>query len=306
MEASVGVAMASLGAKVWSGAKWLVPVAVVAGAAWFAVAIVGNPAGETKTYGRILVDTPEIYTRERLVDDRFQQEAWLARQLAPKEGVHSGESFLTDDRGVGLKVGGAGGGSSTSTPTPASDQKGEGRSETTKQPEAGAAPRDSSRARLLAEMDYRELVRNLTIENQLDDRHDLNGNSLYKLKFDASVLPGAHTQASAQITVRVREPEFVSELAQGSEGTLARLGSEKSITVWRTLYRRWIESLGVRLNQTHKELKHVFHNSESSHTDYARLIDFLGRHLGVSVPSVASCTKAMVNTHTENPLPLGT
>ena len=33
------------------------------------------------TSGDILVDTPKVYTRERLVNDRFQQEAWLQDQL---------------------------------------------------------------------------------------------------------------------------------------------------------------------------------------------------------------------------------
>ncbi len=33
------------------------------------------------TYGLIYIDTPEVYTRERLVNDRFQQDAWLRRQL---------------------------------------------------------------------------------------------------------------------------------------------------------------------------------------------------------------------------------
>ena len=34
------------------------------------------------SYGKIFVDSPEIYTRERLVNDRFRQDAWLRGVLS--------------------------------------------------------------------------------------------------------------------------------------------------------------------------------------------------------------------------------
>ena len=40
--------------------------------------IVRNTPG--KTTGEIYVDSPEVYTRERLVNDRLEQEAWLRSQ----------------------------------------------------------------------------------------------------------------------------------------------------------------------------------------------------------------------------------
>jgi len=54
---------------------------------------------------------------------------------------------------------------------------------------------------------YREQIRSLMIENQLDDRHDLRGNSLYRLRFDATVLPGGNTRASAKVTISVLPPD---------------------------------------------------------------------------------------------------
>ena len=36
----------------------------------------------------------------------------------------------------------------------------------------------------------RDAIRQLILENLLDDRHDLTGNSVYGLKFDISVIPG--------------------------------------------------------------------------------------------------------------------
>jgi len=34
-----------------------------------------------ETEGEIIVDEPKVYTRERLVNDRFREEAWLNEQL---------------------------------------------------------------------------------------------------------------------------------------------------------------------------------------------------------------------------------
>ena len=39
----------------------------------------------------------------------------------------------------------------------------------------------------------RDAIRQLILENLLDDRHDLTGNSVYGLKFDISVIPGNQT-----------------------------------------------------------------------------------------------------------------
>ena len=69
-------------------------------------------------------------------------------------------------------------------------------------------PKLSSRDKLVDAVDYRDQVRNFLIENQLDDRHDLNGNSLYRLKFDATIVPGVNTQALAEVHVRLLGPAF--------------------------------------------------------------------------------------------------
>ena len=36
---------------------------------------------------------------------------------------------------------------------------------------------------------YREEVRSEIMETRLDDRHDILGNTLFRLKFDATILP---------------------------------------------------------------------------------------------------------------------
>jgi hypothetical protein len=45
------------------------------------------------------------------------------------------------------------------------------------------------------------------MRTQLDDGHDIEGNTLYRLDFDAIIAPGDNTSASAIITVAVEEDD---------------------------------------------------------------------------------------------------
>ena len=262
--------------------------AFVAAAAWFL-----DPFEEKTTLGRIFVDTPEIYTRERLVNDRFLQDAWLSQEL--ERDAISGHQTFSDRRSAVFRAGGAGQGTAAaaadSARTTGEDKEGE--------------LRLSSRVQLLEKVDYRDVVRSLTIENQLDDRHDLNSNSLYKFKFDAAVLPGTNTQASAQISIRLRGPLFLANSPkEGPLRSLSALGSAEDIEEWRKLYSKWIENLGLRLNQTQKELKQAFHNNEFAHNDYARVITFVSRNLNVSTGDVPACPVQIVALQGQERMPL--
>jgi hypothetical protein len=62
-----------------------------------------------------------------------------------------------------------------------------------------ASPIEEFRERLA----YREEIRSELIQNALDDAHDLNGNTLYRLSFDTAVVPDSDTSAWAVITVTV-------------------------------------------------------------------------------------------------------
>ena len=55
---------------------------------------------------------------------------------------------------------------------------------------------------------YREEIRNEILENQLDDRHDIAGNTLYRLKFDATVVPLHDTSAYAMVEVTITGPSI--------------------------------------------------------------------------------------------------
>lgn len=282
-----------------SGWRVVPPFLGAALLAALALAWIGNPLGRATTLGSIWVDSPEIYTRERLVNDRFIQDAWLNRQLEKKD---IRDALQISEDNVSARVGTA----ASSVP---------GRTAAASQAEGSGTPVESSLDRLRAEVDFREFIRNMAVENQLDDRHDLHGHSLYRFKFDASILPGNNTQATALIQIRlVGSPAMPTELppaaaassagrkglpraamppAEAAAPTASTSGdralsvighSNDEIDKWRKVYARWLDNLRSRLNQTHKELRQGYAANEFAHNDYVRLIAFLERN----VPAKAS------------------
>lgn len=123
--------------------------------------------------GRIFIDSPEVYTRERLVNDRFNQEAWLKAELKAVESLDFGIQRARSSSGsMDVSDG-------NKQEKPAESPKPGDLSEIAPHPEIKFRQRAS----------LREKIRQLIIENQLDDRHDLDGSTLYMIKFDVSVLP---------------------------------------------------------------------------------------------------------------------
>jgi hypothetical protein len=68
---------------------------------------------------------------------------------------------------------------------------------------ASASPIDDLRE----QMAYREEIRDEIFRNALDDRHDLNGNTVYRLTFSATVLPENDTSAWAVIHMTLVPPK---------------------------------------------------------------------------------------------------
>ena len=148
------------------------------------------------TFGKIYVDTPEVYSRERLVNDRFQQDAWLREKLRenPTQGIQGGmgtSARTTTDLSLAAGV---------KPQSPPRDEL-----------EKSATPQqigDTPIEQLRDTMTYREEVRNEILENQLDDRHDIAGNTLYRLKFDTTVVPLHDTSAYAMVEVTIKGSAF--------------------------------------------------------------------------------------------------
>ncbi|GAB4372725.1 MAG: hypothetical protein Kow00114_34300 [Kiloniellaceae bacterium] len=171
--------------------------------------------------GAIYVDSPEIYTRERLVNDRYQQDAWLRRRLELSDSLDFGIQGVRDIRAASqvimqARFAGTADPLAAAKPALKPDQNapapqgqstaaGDAAANQMPGPRQGAAgenrsPIDDFRDRVA----YREEVRNAIIENQLDDRHDLDGNTLYRLKFDATLVPAHNNPHWAKIEVRIK------------------------------------------------------------------------------------------------------
>jgi hypothetical protein len=253
--------------------KLAVPLAIGA-ALLVGVLFFTDQLGGKPTYGEIWIDSPEVYTRERLVNDRLLQDAWLRARLPARDaatGTYAGVQLSNTEIDADVAYGGSASGKAAAKPSahPASAHR-------------GAAV--SARDKLAAEIDYRDYVRDLLIENQLDDRHDLQGNSLYKLKFDATVIPGPNTQATAQIKVKLIPPEL---------GTIA----------WRKVYDKWIESLESRLNAAHRELRLAYDNDRLSYDEYARIFQFVQsvREANVGAARIpGACPESMLRPAEQN------
>ena len=233
-----------------------------------------------ESFGSILIDTPQVYTRERLVNDRFLEEAWLTQQLAESDKVLLRSLGSTTEelaRSIRSAEGNGVGSGELVPPQPAMDTQ------------------LGSLAALEDKVDYRDLVRGLLRENQLDDRHDLNGNTLYRLQFDATLIPGEFTRSPAKLQVVLTGPwgsPSTQPLGSCIPPALAHLGSNSEIENWRKRYLNWLANLRSRLNQTHREQKQSFYNNEFTEADYERLRDFIASNVGVTEAASEHCDDA--------------
>ncbi len=178
------------------------------------------------TTGEIIVSSPEVYSRERLVNDRFQEATWLQGQLDKDKmdklpwGAQAYVQSSKDDRlesrtGVGgASAASASPGGAGTAPTPS--------------PQSSDGPPSSSPIDLFRDkVAYREEVRAASLETQLDDRHDILGNTLYRVKFSVTVVPENDTSAWAVVYVQIKE------------------GKEQA---YRELYREWVSYYQDQLN----------------------------------------------------------
>jgi hypothetical protein len=189
--------------KVWAQLReWRWQLLPVAGFVLIALAAVLDalPRRTTARPGRgaIHVASPEINTRERLVNDRYEQDAWLRDELRKAQMSPSGSQgvFSSSSRqshSLGAAVG-------TTLPTlPDLDAGLPAATPTTGDPRPSPIDDFHDRAAFLEE------IRAELLENQLDDRHDLGGNTVYRLKFDCTVIPAAHNDSSAVVEVHVQK-----------------------------------------------------------------------------------------------------
>lgn len=217
---ATGSAVAALAGFVWALSPWLVFAALAAGFAalvsvdargWLTTQatragalMTGDQAGPP---GFLYLEAPQVYTRERLVNDRFTQANWLREQLE-RTGrdsfmeVFSRPSSASEEiqrltlmlRAEGLLA-------------PSADNE-----ESGPQPAAASSEQVAlDRLELFDKVNvYRGAVRGELMDVQLDDGHDLDGNTLYRLNFNAVVAPFYDRRSypgSAVFIVRAMQPD---------------------------------------------------------------------------------------------------
>jgi hypothetical protein len=173
--------------------------------------------------GRIYVNSPGVYTRERLLNDRNDQDFWLRGQLKALD-----EYRVIDYATVAREQGSFGTGAKdqqTGDPLPPNyDSGATPPAPGSPLPAPGIAPPASPTAPaqaydpktdptvrpMLSFVDAytiraaaRDKIRQSVLENLLDDRHDLTGNSVYGLKFDTTVYPGRFTAGRAFVRLSI-------------------------------------------------------------------------------------------------------
>ena len=250
---------------------------------------------ERESFGTVILSSPEVFTRERLVNDRFREASWLDGQLKKSDSLDTEvTAYLTNDRSMT-------GSAAFDTSLPTKETSG-----TAAMPmapptsrlhsiedSASNRPHIAQRDRLKDIVDYREQVRALLIENQLDDRHDLNGMSLFRLKFDATVLPGNNTHSPALIRVSVkphvrgRDQSLVDMQKSPSPG--ANILANDRLNAWRPVYTAWLENLEQRLNQTLLDFKDGFANNRMYHNEYVGLMQALAENDNIPLSAVPAC-----------------
>lgn len=207
----------------WGALAKLITIVLVTALLLHLFGLAAIPFPPFTTTGRIYVDSPEVYTRERLVNDRYDQDYWLRERL----------KLLDDPGSLQLFVG--------EEATGISGVIGDGSGDT---PAAAPTVTPSTPRKLSFEQEFRvasgvrDMIRQQVLENMLDDRHDLTGNSVYGLKFDTTVVPGDNTRRRAFVQVRLT----VEDLFSGGPEERARLADQKE------QYFSWIEDLRRRLN----------------------------------------------------------
>lgn len=203
--------------------------------------------------GEIIVSSPTVYTRQRLVNDRLKQIAWLEDQIKAADGVSMGAANTPEFRMID-QVAGSTSTLSVTAQVATSGASGDKPSEVPSKPNAvrdDVAVAPTTSALFHAKNSFRDDVRAEMMETQLDDRHDILGNTIYRLSFQASVLAGTQTDAVAGIAVRISHcPNRSRILSSGASETCSQTSAERSATTdvlyrsdYNRLYYDWLRDL---------------------------------------------------------------
>lgn len=220
----------------------------------------------------VFVDSPEVYTRERLINERLDEEAWLNQQMAAIDS-HSGLVTRSDRQSLvtAAAVTTSPGAEAPAAPdlAPAASAAGES---------SGALAFDQT---FKLKSAYRNLIRQRLIENKLDDRHDLYGNALYILKFDTTVVSTPAARQFAEISVKIQPPS--GSIYTGEAFDLPSLENNATFHLIESTLGEWLRNIEYRINAQIDTLYAAFLDGKASRTEVARLREFLSASLGISL-----------------------
>jgi hypothetical protein len=250
--------------------------------------------------GTIIVDSPEVYTRERLINDRLEEHLWLTTQLDQATKT----KYIFDGYVGRVRTISVGSASSSSTPRPesaseladsVSDDKGE--SDNIDDPSMIAFDEDF---RLRSAI--RDQIRQRILENQLDDRHDLYGNSLYVLKFDTTVIPPRYSDKRAYVRVAIGIPPMYAAIRRGTtvpvfasdrisastEALTYYRDGPRRLQEWLDLFNRWRLDLTTRLDESVAKESEGFNFERWKPEDYEELRSYIRSRLAATSSAPAA------------------
>ena len=220
---------------------------------WGPIGVWTEPSRMYDTFGKIIVESPEVYTRERLVNDRLGHAVWLERQMEAtkqvlKEGQFRSLEGVWGRKTTGLMSWNMGRSQDrvnsrdqrvnaktyvTDDTTPSTQEPGQQEFHREKNPE------ESSIELFRAMNEYREHIRTELMQTKLDDRHDIDGNTLYRLNFNTTIVHGQRSDALAIVKVK---------LAHGEGTEVSGENDDAELKYYEELLRDWSSELEVRLN----------------------------------------------------------
>lgn len=200
--------------------------------------------------GKIIVNSPTVYTRQRLVNDRLDQARWLRSQLLSTENANDKEFKSIDtihqrEVSTTAAVGAASpSGSAQQQPSDAAKAK----------PEDNFSVEATTAARFRAKNAYREEVRSEITQTELDDRHDIAGNTIFRLTFDTSIIAGKKRDSIAGITIQLRHRP---EEAKGPLKDIYQMDYKELYEEWALYFQQTIaksmKAIPASINSSHPE-----------------------------------------------------
>lgn len=169
----------------------------------------------------VSVKTPGIYTRERLLNDRFKDLQWLEDQIALTNASFVPRVAISN-QGTGTSVAY---GEASPSQAPAALEKLPDRPLPTEE-------------RLEQLQRYRDRIRAKARQTMLDDRHDIDGNTLHLLSFTTSIRPPAFNSRPILLEVQFCPP-FGAILLLRTECKISHGNINREILLISEIYHRW-------------------------------------------------------------------